>query len=1738
MNYQNPYEDLPLLGQTTINYTSEDLEPCEVTLINDENDLFLIKSTAWNRLKHLLTPTLVPHIVKSLLKDIDFPVFPVDTPYIRLISQLIRKRNEGESYVQRLVFEFMRIERGEGGRAEELWEEVKRTSLARLPGNWGVLEVLETWPYEEEYDYQVPERYVKSLGKTSDSLSVQGLRLYETYRTSPSDPVSFYLTQITELTSFTSSLLSTSSLRLELENWKYGGVTSHSLFSTYQTAVSTFTSKASKLQSHLIRPPLSPDYLSHISRLMGVARLESLVAPGDESRRKYAIQLLESVINTIEPFIYQYGDVAAPMMEGLLLTRFLMVKMDKKLEKVQNFPLLLEDCEMSENIEMAAFVSHTQSQILQNFSNFLVKRLKSLRNALQTHSSSGLKLHLPTYTPLTSIHTIGEMAKEQAEIEQKRIDMEELELLFPSYEGNSWDKVESRAKEELEVLFEMWEFAVGGRKQEEMVRFVSALGECRQVGDWKGKVMVSYLKKAIENKEIEEGYDYYKDPNPGEIRLLYTVLVKLMVRIAEILTEYPSAPVLGEIMIVAKKTLDLEVLSTSLMQAVTCVEQVLGKCQEWEDYASAQVSLRPVLQPLYALVKRWRQIEISTWTDLLNQRKREFVRQDLKLWTGFVLVAEDHTTDSKGLYETLETFIRSSSLALFPHRLSLLKPYFEKSPVFRYIYHYFMEFMQEFEEIQKELTGDVAEQVAEAIKLTKFDLSNHHALKDSIVRQHRHLHKLLRTYSATLGSSFQDCVLAKVRQQYLHNLLEQPLPLLDSLPTPSPSDIDELIDSIFSRLELLKSNIGEVSLRRKALSDLFTALHDLKLPTKPPSNSAFYTQPILHSIPPASYTSSERYYYRSIDRLSLLQQLGTLSTDISASDREKCMHYAVVLVWEMMRVRGETIRDIEEREDWEWVERVQMEADKRFFEDLQRYFIGEIKEKPIKSTINSTESALKYLQTRPCPNFPLSKSVFPLNSSSLTPVLTRFHSISKLTYILTSIFLSLLHNGFCKPPTSSPDSDSGPSELIEGTGMSDGTGLNDITKELEDQQQLESLRNEEKTQENEGKSEEKEEDVMDMEADFEGKEDEVGSEVEGSEEDREGKAEGNERLLEGVDDKFEEAKQDEVRNSAKPEITEEGTKNSELEHKKTEIEDFEFHSNQSDSQEMQSNASGNESEEACDPLDVDKMSEKSEEEVSESEAMEGKEEEQKQEMEGKEGEERMDVDGESSQEEVEMDTRYRNRDFMPYKNKAYGVKDRPANTADMAEKREEEEGQSEEVEGGDIISRLRKEWKKRKTDPGERVADQTEQAGEKEGQEEVKPDIVVEDSQAESGPDPTSSDAFKYEETASAKAAAPSTSQDMDFTPTEVTHRKEFQPSISESQSQPNTDKRSEYPPSSQEIEEITPQIDPIRPINLPSGPHFSSNISQPLVNTKSKHDSTDPTPAPDMPTDMDIDDSEVPSDKSIWSQYQRITQSSAQELCEQLRIVLEPTKANSLQGDYKTGKRINMKKVIGYIASRFRKDKIWLRRTRNSAREYQILLAIDDSFSMSEHDLGISALKGLCVLIQALHSLEVGELAVAKIREGMKLVHEFKEQLTLEKSEEIVGQFRFDYGRKQGTDSAFPMFLQQCGEYLKEAGKAELQLVIIISDGRLNKKQVRPYLLRYPNILFLCIILDNPAASILSMQTTTFTQTAAGPQVELRPYLEDFPFAHYIVLENPNLLVHSLCDVIRQWFEFIKDLS
>ncbi|XP_040203696.1 LOW QUALITY PROTEIN: midasin [Rana temporaria] len=279
-----------------------------------------------------------------------------------------------------------------------------------------------------------------------------------------------------------------------------------------------------------------------------------------------------------------------------------------------------------------------------------------------------------------------------------------------------------------------------------------------------------------------------------------------------------------------------------------------------------------------------------------------------------------------------------------------------------------------------------------------------------------------------------------------------------------------------------------------------------------------------------------------------------------------------------------------------------------------------------------------------------------------------------------------------------------------------------------------------------------------------------------------------------------------------------------------------------------------------------------------------------------------------------------------------------------------------------------------------------------------------------------------------------------------------------------------------------------------------------------------------------------------MWQRYLLLTGSLSQQLCEQLRLILEPTQAAKLKGDYRTGKRLNMRKVIPYIASQFRKDKIWLRRTKPSKRQYQICLAIDDSASMVDNHSKQLAYEALAVIGNALTLLEVGQIAVYSFGESVKLLHPFHEQFSELSGSRILSQCKFQQKKTllaQFLESSVPMF-EAAQRFSLGTNPETAQLLIIVSDGRgifvegkdrvTNAVQVA----RNANIFIIFIILDNPTSkdSILDIKVPIFSNPKEMPK--MISYMEQFPFPFYIILRDVNSLPETLSDALRQWFELV----
>ena len=112
-------------------------------------------------------------------------------------------------------------------------------------------------------------------------------------------------------------------------------------------------------------------------------------------------------------------------------------------------------------------------------------------------------------------------------------------------------------------------------------------------------------------------------------------------------------------------------------------------------------------------------------------------------------------------------------------------------------------------------------------------------------------------------------------------------------------------------------------------------------------------------------------------------------------------------------------------------------------------------------------------------------------------------SLYRLDYVLVNLFRTLAEKGFCKPSEAGEDdSKGGEGKEIEGMGLGAGTGKSNVSNEIEDESQVEGLKDEDQGDDDEDNSEkqEKEDQAIEMGDDFEG----ALSDADGEDEDEDG----------------------------------------------------------------------------------------------------------------------------------------------------------------------------------------------------------------------------------------------------------------------------------------------------------------------------------------------------------------------------------------------------------------------------------------------------------------------------------------------------------------------------------------------------------------------------------------------------------------------------------------------------------
>ena len=277
---------------------------------------------------------------------------------------------------------------------------------------------------------------------------------------------------------------------------------------------------------------------------------------------------------------------------------------------------------------------------------------------------------------------------------------------------------------------------------------------------------------------------------------------------------------------------------------------------------------------------------------------------------------------------------------------------------------------------------------------------------------------------------------------------------------------------------------------------------------------------------------------------------------------------------------------------------------------------------------------------------------------------------------------------------------------------------------------------------------------------------------------------------------------------------------------------------------------------------------------------------------------------------------------------------------------------------------------------------------------------------------------------------------------------------------------------------------------------------------------------------------------RRLWAHYETITRDLSLSLTEQLRLILAPTLATKMRGDFRTGKRLNIKRVIPYIASQYKRDKIWMRRSVPSKRNYQILLAVDDSKSMGESGSGQLAFETLALISKSLSMLEVGQVCIVGFGDEVHIAHEFDQPFSSDAGVKVFQHFGF---QQQQTNvrkliaESIALFREARSKTVNTA--LDLwQLELIISDGVCEDHESIRRLVRQAQedrIMIVFVIVDAlRGESIMDMTQATFEPDASGEtKLKIRRYLDGFPFAYYLVVGNVKELPGVLAAALRQWF-------
>jgi len=327
--------------------------------------------------------------------------------------------------------------------------------------------------------------------------------------------------------------------------------------------------------------------------------------------------------------------------------------------------------------------------------------------------------------------------------------------------------------------------------------------------------LLSKRLRQIGGKAVQPStFSFYHDPNITEIKEALPILRNLQCRLQELIREWPEQMVLQHLLSICDSVRHMHI-ETPLAKFVAALEQLILKIEDWEIYSHRENTLKSHQVAISSLIIRWRRLELSHWSNLLQFEENASATAVSEWWIRLyelvisgTLGADDTDLDRflSDMIPLIEEFITSSPVGQFQARLDLLLSFGQYakilsvamndqssislarvSRVLENLHVFYLRFGDSVLRGLREKRKPLEKELADYIRLASWKDINVHALRQSAQRTHRQLFKCLKKYREILRETVSPYLIIKESDEYADAPTDKEAPVcLEFLPSTFP----------------------------------------------------------------------------------------------------------------------------------------------------------------------------------------------------------------------------------------------------------------------------------------------------------------------------------------------------------------------------------------------------------------------------------------------------------------------------------------------------------------------------------------------------------------------------------------------------------------------------------------------------------------------------------------------------------------------------------------------------------------------------------------------------------------------------------------------------------------------------------------------------------------------------------------------------------------------------------------